>query len=205
MSINTEQKHQCMISQHYHVHSDLQDPQSTKALILYRRTDGVDLGSRCRQFHWIVHQIPECCNENFDPSVGEWCWMRLSKRPQPHLLQAFTRRWSQVTCPDKWTSLTAWIDAPTSTWNRPNWLSLAPKHTGAEFNFRQRVSIRTWKTLKKNNSKETGLSKSIRGYDCLLVRRLNCVNFLQFVLAPLIREPPRVHQVNPENKSENNG
>ena len=46
MSTNTLQKHQCTMTHYYHLHSDLQDPLSTTALILYRMTDGVDLGSR---------------------------------------------------------------------------------------------------------------------------------------------------------------
>ena len=68
------------MSHHYQVHSDLQDPPRTKALILYWRTNGVESGRRWRQFHWIVHHILEWCNQNFDPSVGVWCWMRWSKR-----------------------------------------------------------------------------------------------------------------------------
>ena len=67
----------------------------------------------------------------------------------PHLLQKFAYR-EQLTSPDKWTSLTASIEPPTSTRNRPNWLSLAPKHTGAEFNLRQgSVRIRKLIRLRK--------------------------------------------------------
>ena len=46
MSTNTLQKHQCTMSHHYHVHSDLEDPPRTKALILYWRTNGVGSGRR---------------------------------------------------------------------------------------------------------------------------------------------------------------
>ena len=136
-----------------------------------------------------------------DASVKKTCMTRTEKgEPHPHLLQAFTWRWSQVTCPDRWTSLTAWIEPPTSTWNWPNWLSLAPKHTGAKFNFRQGDSVGKWKTLKKNNSRETGQSKSISGCDCSLVYDAWTVLFFAICYGS-IKEPPTVHQVNPENKS----
>ena len=128
-----------------------------------------------------------------------------SSLAHPNLLQALL--WiAHVTCPDRWTSLTAWIEPPTSTWNRPNWLSLAPKHTWAEFNFRQGVSVRTWKTLKKNNSKETGQSKSILGCDCLLVRRVDCVIFCNlFWLHWLRNHPLSTRWTQGINSSENNG
>ena len=164
------------MSHHYHFRSDRQDPPPTKDLILDLTTGGVDSRSHWRQFHWIVHHISEWCKRMvLDASVKKTCMAWTEKgEPHPHLLQAFTGRWSQVTCPDRWTSLTAWIEPPTSTWNWPNRLSLAPKHTGDEFNFRRGDSVRTWKTLKKNNSKknnskETRQSKSISGCDCSLV------------------------------------
>ena len=143
-----------------------------------------------------------------DASVKKTCMRRAETCGlHPHLLQPlFTSRRLQVTCPDRWTSLTAWRKPPTSTWNRPNWLSLAPKHTGAEFNFRQGVSVRTWKTLKKNNSKETGQSKSIRRCDCLLVRRLDCVIFCNlFWLHWLRNHPLSTRWTQRINRSENNG
>ena len=42
----------------------------------------------------------------------------------------------QDTCPWRWISLTASIWPLPSTINAPNWLSLAPKHTGFEFSLR---------------------------------------------------------------------
>ena len=43
----------------------------------------------------------------------------------------------QDTFPWRWTSLTASMWPSTSTTNPPDWLSLAPKHTGFEFSLRQ--------------------------------------------------------------------
>ena len=56
--------------------------------------------------------------------------------PQPQLDHLPTDT-SQDTCPWRWTSLTASMRPSTSTTNPPNWLSLAPKHTGFEFSLRQ--------------------------------------------------------------------
>ena len=137
-----------------------------------------------------------------DASVKKTCMRRTDYGgPHPHLLQVFTWRWLQVTCPDRWTSLTAWIEPPTSTWNRPNWLSLAPKHTGAEFDFRQGTSVieheKRWRKITLANWIKQKYSKLW----LFISTTPELCYFWQLALAPLIKEPPKVHQVNPENNS----
>ena len=115
MSTNTLQKHQCTMSHHYHFHSDLQNPSSTTALIVYRRTDGVDLGSHWRQFHefWPIGR--RMVLDAFVKTRGMFRTRCCPSHPQL-LLEI---RWgSQVTYPGRWTSLIAWREPPNSTWNR---------------------------------------------------------------------------------------
>ena len=81
VSTNIWQKHQHTFFHHYQIQSHFSNPPRTTSVILDLRRGGVYSGSHWRQFHWIVHHIPEWCNENFDPWVGVWCWMRRSKRP----------------------------------------------------------------------------------------------------------------------------
>ena len=80
VSTNTWQKHQHTLFHLYQIQSHFSNPPRTTSVILDLRRGGVDTGDHWRQFHRIVHHIPEWCNENFDPSVEEWCWMRPLKR-----------------------------------------------------------------------------------------------------------------------------
>lgn len=58
-----------------------------------------------------------------------------------------------------WTTLTASIKPPTSTWNLPNWSSLAPKHTRPEISFRQGsffMNMKKVQELTLNDCKKLG-------------------------------------------------
>ena len=71
----------------------------------------------------------------------------------------------QDTFPWRWTSLTASMWPPTSTTNVPNWLSLAPKHTGFEFSLRQGRSA-----IKIGNTGEILKTNVVRLFQLQMVR-----------------------------------